>query len=289
MKKARTNTIKRIETALLLIGMLLLPAAMSHPARAASSAGDVILEDLADLLSQEEKNDLLSRGRSLAAKTGWDVYMVTTDDTSGREARDYAEDYYMAHYRQDDGFVSLIDMDNREIYLATSGEVIYYVTDDRRDEILDKAFDAISRGDYSGCIRAMLDGVDRARSAGVDSSHYTYNEDTGKVEYYTPPKAVTLPEACAAGLLGLISALGMNGIISSSYKKKGKKYQYNAVANTSLQLAGKSDRLVNRFTTSRRIPKNPPPSSRGGGSSSGRSTTHSGSGGHSFGGGGRKF
>ena len=91
-----------------------------------------------------------------------------------------------------------------------------------------------------------------------------------------------------SALLGLVSAFGMGGIVSMTYRKKGNKPQYNVAANTKLNLRGRSDKLVNQFTTTRHIPRNPPPSS--GGSSGGhRSTTHSGSGGHSFGGGGRKF
>ena len=48
---------------------------------------------------------------------------------------EYAEDFYMDHYRIDNGFVCLIDMDNREIYVATSGDVIYYLEDNESDEL----------------------------------------------------------------------------------------------------------------------------------------------------------
>ncbi len=269
-------------TVLSLLPFSVLPQANTGPDR-------VILEDGADLLTQQEESVLYTAASTLSERTGWAVDLVTTDDAEGKEAQEYAEDYYMDHFVQDDGAACLIDMDNREIYMATSGNVIYYVTDDLRDEILDEAFDAVSEGDYEGTFRAMLEGLNRAYSAGIDSTHYTYNEDTGQIEYYTPPKTISPFEAAMSALLGLICAFGMGGIVSMTYRKKGNRPQYNVAANTKLNLRGRSDKLVNQFTTTRHIPRNPPPSSGGGSSGGHRSTTHSGSGGHSFGGGGRKF
>jgi len=290
MREHRKDIIRNIQTSVPAVFLWLLLLTCAWVQNAFADTGTVILEDPAGLLSQTDETVLLTAGNTLSEKTGWDVYLVTTDDTSGREARDYAEDYYMAHYHQDDGFVCLIDMDNREIYLATSGDVIYYVTDERKEKILDAGFEAVSEGDYSGCFKAMLSGINSAYQAGIDSSNYRYDEDTGKVVYYTPPKAVTLTEAGLSLLLGIVSALGFGGIVSASYKKKGQKYRYNVAANTTLVLKDQRDNLINRFTTTRRIPKNPPPSSGGRSFSGGhRSTTHRGSGGHTFGGGGRKF
>ena len=270
---------------LLLTALILLPGSSMYLA----ASGQVIVLDDARLFSDSEKSSLVVTAENLAQRTGWDVFVVTTDDTDGREARDFAEDFFMDHYTQDDGFVCLIDMDNREIYMATSGDVIYYVTDDRKEELLDEAFACVSDGDYEGTIRAMLDGVSRAYSAGIDSSHYIYNEDTGRIEYYTPPKTVTAKELLLSVIIGVVSALGMNLAVSMAYTKKGSKNPYSKSLKTDLQLHGKADTLVNRFTTTRRIPRNPPSSSGGRSSGGHRSTSHRGSGGHSFGGGGRKF
>ena len=284
---AAALTGKAFRKVMICTALFLLP--FSIGAQANAGPDRVILEDGADLLTSQEESVLYAAASKLSERTGWALDLVTTDDAGGKEAVEYAEDFYMDNFIQDDGAVCLIDMDNREIYLATSGDVIYYVTDDLRDEILDEAFDAVSEGDYEGTFRAMLEGLDSAYDTGIDSTHYTYNEDTGKIEYYTPPKTISPFEAAMSTLLGLVSAFGMGGIISMTYRKKGSRPKYNMAANTRLDLSGRSDKLVNQFTTTRHIPRNPPPSSGGRSSGGHRSTIHSGSGGHSFGGGGRKF
>ena len=256
----------------------------------ASDNSQLILEDQADLLSESEETDILRQAQQIASKTKWDVRILTTDDTNGRSARDYAEDYYMDNYHSDDGFACLIDMDNREIYIATSGETIYYLTDDRREALLDNAYEYVSDGDYAGTFESMLTDMQKYYDQGVESDAYTYNEDTGEYVEYKRPKQFTLFKTLLAALAGLVGSLGMGGIVSKQYKQKGKPVRYSVRDNGSLSLAVKQDRLVNRFVTTRHIPKSPPPSSGGGGFSGGhQSSIHIGSGGHSFGGGGRKF
>ena len=293
MKKRCSN-----RTILPVIFVLLMLAVLPAAAYASDSAGlkdgdgycnQVILYDGADLFSASEESSLLSRGQALADLSGWDVRMVTTSDAGGRSAQEYLEDFYMDHYRQDDGVAFLIDMDNRELYISTSGEAIYYLTDDRLDRLLDAAYGYVSDGRYAHGMSAMAEGTITAYRQGIDSSTYTYNTDTGEIVYYEPPKQITPGEGLFAALVGLMTSLGIGTSITARYRMKTGKYQFNLKKNSKLNLSLSNDRLVNRYVTTRHIPKTPPPSSSSGSGGSHHSTIHTGSGGHTFGGGGRKF
>ena len=275
--------------ALLLIMALLLTFGMKVPAQASSGNDQVLLSDEAGLLSSEEADSILSQAGSLASKTRWDVRVISADDTGGKSAMEYAEDFFMDHYRIDNGFVCLIDMDNREIYVATSGDVIYYLTDDRIETILDDAYEYVSSQEYASAYEAMLRDIETFYDDGIEENTYTFDPETGKIVYYEPEKSIEPYEALISAMAGLLSALGLGGIVSSRYKSKGKKPRYAVKENSSLKLSVRRDQLVNRFVTTRHIPKSPPPSSGGGFGGGHQSTIHTGSGGHSFGGGGRKF
>ena len=278
---------------------MLLPALSGTAAASSADAGlrdangyyrQVILSDEADLFSAQDEYALLARGQALAELSGWDVRMVTTDDAGGRSAQEYLEDFYMDHYRQDDGVGFLIDMDNRELYISTSGEAIYYLTDDRLDRLLDAAFDYVSDQRYAHSMSAMVEGTITAFRQGIDTNTYTYNTDTGEIVYYEPPKQITAGEGLFAAFVGLLTSLGIGTSVTARYRMKHKQYQFNVKKNSKLKLSLSNDMLVNRYVTTRHIPKDPPPgsgmSSGGGGH---QSTIHTGSGGHTFGGGGRKF
>lgn len=268
-----------------ILGLLLL-CILLLPARAEAAVSSV--EDLAGLLNAEQLQSARQLAGEVSSAAGWDILAVTTDDTDGKSARTWAEDYYLENASSDDGVVCLIDMDNREIYIATSGEAIHYLTDSRIDSILDSAYAKITNQDYAGTMTAMLRGVKQCYDNGIPSNHYTYNESTGETVVYEGPKQVTFMEGILSGAVGLLAGLGLFGGVNGRYKMKLGGYAYNFRTNSKLKLSKKQDVLVNRFVHTRHIPR-PQPSSGGGGGHSGGSTIHIGSGGHSFGGGGRKF
>ena len=261
-------------------------------ALASSNYDQVILSDRAGLLEGTQTTALLVNARELAQKTGWDIRIVSTDDAGGRSAERYAEDFFMDHYRIDNGVVFLIDMDNRELFISTSGDAIYYLTDERLDSILDTAYEYVSEERYADVFRAMINQTSEYYSRGIDEQQYTFDRDTGKIVYYREPKRISLLEGILAAAAGLLSALGLGGAVKSKYNMKSGKYSYSLAGNSDLRLSNRQDVFVRKFVSSRNIPKNPPSSggrSSGGYSRPHRSTIHTGSGGHTFGGRGRKF
>ena len=58
------------------------------------------------------------------------------------------------------GILFLIDMDNRQAWISTSGEAITYFTDQRIEWTLDNIFEFLPDGNYAGSFQAFLDSVE---------------------------------------------------------------------------------------------------------------------------------
>lgn len=253
-------------------------------------AGEGLLRDLAGLLSEEESSGLKQRAEALAKDTGYDIMLVTADDAEGKEAAEYAEDFFMDHKTTLDGVVYLIDMDNREIYVATSGDVRFLLDDDRIEEILDDAYDCVSEARYGDGFGVMLEDTENFVEEGVREGAFLYDVETGKIQRYQEPKRIT-PLNFFVALVGGLAAAGLFfGVTFARYKQKLGKNSYAFRDNSEVELQRREDRFVNRIVTRRHIPKNPQGGGHGGGGhGSSGSSVHTGSGGNSFGGGGRKF
>ena len=91
--------------------------------------------DDAKLLSQDEINELKVNIENFRENYNMDVVIVTSNDLQGKTPRDYADDYYDYNgYGLGDnksGLLLLIDMDDRKIWISTSGDAIEYFTDNR--------------------------------------------------------------------------------------------------------------------------------------------------------------
>ena len=146
-------------------------------------------------------------------------------------------------------------MDNREVTISTAGEAIYYLNDDRIDDILDNCYDYVVDGEYASCFSSMLSDAEYYYEVGVPSDAYTY---------------------VFFGITGKYRVIFGGG------------YQYDYHAFGKVNLTGQEDRFVNQMVTHRRI-QTDSGSSGGGSSHSGRSTVHTSSSGRSHGGGSRKF
>lgn len=244
--------------------------------------------DNASLFSEEEIMLLTDAADKLEEQTNWDVMVITVDDPSVFSAQDYAEEKFDELTSKDDGIVYLLDMNSREMYIATAGEAYMYMADERLNEVLDDAFPYASDGDYAQAMNAMIKGTEAFYEEGIMDGLTIYNEDDGSYTYYkeTSGRFISFGNIIAAAVAGVAACVIFSLVIMGKYRLKFGRYRYNVRENAMVDLTGKEDHLVNQFVTRRKIPKDPPPSSRGGG---GISTIHTGGGGRSFGGGGRKF
>ena len=252
--------------------------------------------DQAGLFSEAEKSSMEEEIASMRKDMNMDVVIITTDDAGGKSAERYSEDFYtngnFGTGKDYSGVIFLIDMDNRELYIAPVGMMNRFLTDKRWNEILDNAYEGASNGDYAASAEAFLDGVRQYYAAGIPGGQYNYDRDTGKVSIY---RSITWLEALVALAVALFTAAGpcigvMNRYAMKKERRQAGNYLKAYRADCRFCFSTNTDHLVNKTVTHIVIPKSNTDghTGGGGGSSSGLSTTHS-SGGRSFGGGGRKF
>ena len=119
--------------------------------------------DQAGLFSEAEKSSMEEEIASMRKDMNMDVVIVTTDDAGGKSAERYSEDFYtngnFGTGKDYSGVIFLIDMDNRELYIAPVGTMNRFLTDKRWNTILDDAYEGASNGDYAASAEAFLAGV----------------------------------------------------------------------------------------------------------------------------------
>lgn len=268
---------KRIVTVIVFISIIMLNSALVFSAK-------TLVFDEAGLLSNEQITSLETEANQLSESYNMDIVITTTNDAQGKSPREYADDYFdyggFGVGTDFDGILFLIDMDNREAYISTSGIGIRYLTDERIERILDEVFESgLSDGDYYGATMGFLNGTRNYLQMGIPSDQYNEPEDA------VVPNKLTFFDV----LVGLIGGTTTGGIFYGTTKSKYKlrnpgnafSYRNNSIVN----VVPSEDKLVDSIVTNRIIPK--PVNTNN--SSSGRSSTHRSSSGRSHGGGGRKF
>lgn len=237
-------------------------------ASAAVCAEKDFVVDQADLFTDADEAVLQAQAASLGAEYAMDVVIVTTSNAEGKSSMAYADDFFDYNGygvgENYDGLLMLIDMDNRQVWISTSGKAIEIFTDARIEGILDDIFagDKMAAGDYFGAARAFL-------------------KSTGDIllgNTLTPVEA--LISLLASGGVGASIFGGVRGKYKGRNSRPIFEYQKNSLVNYGIV----TDNLFNTFVTRRVIPR---PTSTGGGR--GGSSTHTSSSGRSHGGGGRGF
>lgn len=246
-------------------------------------ADKVLVVDLADVFNQEEKSSLEFKAVALGNQFNMDIVIVTISDAEGKSSRDYADDYFDYNDygigADRDGILFLIDFDNSEAYISTSGSGIKYLTDERIEKILDDVFDSgLTDGKYYNATDAFLNTAEIFLNEGIPKGQY--NAPESRENSLTTAEGII--GAVASGTLGL----GFFSNIKRKYKTKPKARIFEYRNNSHINLGITEDNLINNYVTTRIIPV---VNKSSGPSFSGRSTTHRSSSGRTHGGGGRKF
>lgn len=108
----------------------------------------VILEDDADLLSQEEEAQLASQMQEI---TDYGNALFKTISYNNFSASYFAEDYYHGQFGNESGTLFLIDMGNRELYIFSDGAVYQTITKAYATTITDNIYRYASDQDYYLC------------------------------------------------------------------------------------------------------------------------------------------
>ncbi|MBO1305125.1 TPM domain-containing protein [Enterococcus sp. 669A] len=245
-------------------------------------AADDTVTDEAGLFTPDQQVELGSLADTLNEKIKGETFVLTTNSNT-EDPQLFANQQLKARVGEDgNGALLLLDMGQRELYLTYSGNMIDFISDRRRDNILDSVQDAMQDGNYYQAAESYFTEAAEYVDDGVPGGHFRIDGETGEVTIY---KAITGLEAAIAIGIALIAAIAFFVVTRMRYQLKLGTYRYPYREHAHLELDERKDQLVNSFVTTRRIPK---PSNNGGGMGGGGSTTNS-SGGGTFGGGGRGF
>ena len=116
----------------------------------------VILEDDADLLSQEEEAQLASQMQEI---TDYGNALFKTISYNNFSASYFAEDYYHGQFGAESGTLFLIDMGNRELYIFSDGAVYKTITKAYAATITDNIYRYASDQDYYLCASTAFDQI----------------------------------------------------------------------------------------------------------------------------------
>lgn len=241
--------------------------------------------DNAKLMGQSEIARLEDTIASMKKQYNMDFVVLTSNDPKTGRSQEFADDFYdnngFGTGSDLSGVLLLVDMNNRNITVSTSGLMIRYVTDVRLNTLLDTAVPYLADGEYGQAAYIALAQLTVYLKNGIPNNQYNQDEE-GVIDRYVKPKAVTVGEAAIALLVGLLSALAMYFTVRYAYAMKGSAYKYDLMKNTTVTVNSATDVYLRTQVT--RVPK--ASSGSGGG---GRSGTHRSSSGRTHGGGSRGF
>ncbi len=274
------------------------------------------LIDDADLLTDSEETELLGKFDNIADLADFDVIAVTVDTLDGKTAQAYADDLYdyndFGLGDKKDGILLLISMEDRDVYISTTGYGMELFGDGVWDDsILNRITPYLSDGQYYEAIKLYAslcevhiipeyseapDNYEDAYNGiteyddGFDADfyeNYYYDSDYG---YYVPFNDMEfdfikwIPISLVIGMT--ISLLIMLVFRSKLKSVRRKQTAHDYQIPGSMQITHQSDMYLYSHVT--KTPKQTNNNhSRGGGFSGGG--VHVGSSGRSHGGGGGKF
>lgn len=250
--------------------------AQNVPLQSASSNKTRVFDE-ANLFSSAQKLALKNDLNNFCKEFSADLVLVTTSDSQGLSSMEFADNFYDngnfgvgANY---DGALILIDMDNREFYVSTSGSAINILTPAKIDRICARAVDYLANEDFYGAANCAIADL-RAYFAKKYQRQNGNSADGFVVAGFTLP--FTAQELLIALAIGLIASIITCVCVATSYRFRRSTYAYPFYDKGSLNLTLSHDCFVNKIVTTRKIEQAPP-------------ATHTSASGHTHGGGGKKF
>ncbi len=228
-----------------LLLLLLIPAnvlALNVVNEAGENDPKVVLEDDADLLTEEEEKKLVDKMISLT-KFGHVVFKTINENPT--DAESYARNYFYEAFGNVDGEMFLIDMDTRRIAIYSSGKNRNIITRGKAQTITDNIYMYAHNEDYYKCADKAFDQM------------YTVL-DGGRIA--EPMKNIS--NVLVSLSLSFLIMFGV--VIKSSKIKKATDKQMLKGVTTNFEVNN-----VNAVKTGERRVYNPPSSSSGGSSGGG--------------------
>ena len=221
--------------------------------------------DFADLFTDEEEQQLYTKITNYINEYNLDLAVVTIDENN-KTPREYADDFYDYNdFNQQGGILFLIDMDNRKIYMSTTGQAIKMYNDYRINTALDEVYTYMSDEEYYEGTSSYIDKISNYAKEGIPTSNKEEKSLTSSI--------------FMSLLIGLIGTAIIMAILIFKNKMVRKATTAREYLNkNSIKIQNMGEILISSNTTKHEIDH----------SSSG-SSTHTGSSGSSHGGGGHSF
>jgi uncharacterized protein len=122
----------------------------------------IMLYDGAELFTESERNDLLEQEKEIVSDLNDVAYgsliIYTTNENSYSGTRALAQEINDT-YGSSNSVLLLVDMDNREIYIDSTGQMQNTVTSEKGDMITDNTYRYFSKAEYYTGMSAMLTQV----------------------------------------------------------------------------------------------------------------------------------
>ncbi len=259
---------------------LFIIACLALPTYAIAGDGDsrVRLVDNAGLLNKADALSLTEKLDEISERYQLDVVILTVETTNGRSSRAYADDYYdyngFGFGKNNDGILLLINMEDRDCYITTSGYGKIAFTDAGIAYIEDKIVQYLSDEDYASAFETFISLADDFITQAKSGEPYDRNNLPRE-----PLSLIWIPLSVG---IGFVIALLIVGAMKSKLKTvRSQPAADSYIKRDSLNITESRDLFL--YHTVSRTPK-PKNTSSGGGS-----TTHRSSSGSTHGGGGRKF
>ncbi len=283
--------------------------------------------DDADLFTDAEELSIIEEAEIFSQEKDFSLAVVTTDFTSGLPSEEYADDFLDnlidTEGWQENSILILIDMDNRNVWISTTGDCQLAFSDSEINSIIDGGYNELTYGYYFDSVVGMIrtavmtdTAIDENNDYYIvdDESYFNdesfngniiqYDDDYYRIDgdgnweivedfeydngYSAPGQGFEFTDFLFYLAVGL--AVGAIAVfwVKSRYKNQGKGDEFGS-EDIVLDLTASNDTIISRNVVTTKIPRNNNNHHRGGGSFGGGSSVHRSSGGRSHGGGGRSF
>ncbi len=282
MKKTAT----RLRSLCAALAALVLLLALAAPAFAAESGfADLYyrMNDGAQLLTEDEDNELEASLEELSVRQRFDVVIATIDSLDGEgytSMEEYADDLYdycqFGYGANRDGVLLLISKGDRKWHISTCGYGITAFTDAGIQYLGQQMTPDMADGDYAAAFRTFIRWTDAYVTAAREGHPYDVNN--------MPHEPLSILYLGLALVIGLVTALIVTGVMKSQLKSVAPQPDASSyVRQGSMRLTNQRDHFLYRDVHRTERPKASDSSDSGG------SSTHTSSSGTTHGGGGGSF
>ncbi len=120
--------------------------------------------DEADLLTSSEEAELEQKVQALVDKYQMDIVLVTVRSLGGKSYEAYADDYFDYNGygigSKRSGVLFLLSMEDRDLYISTSGEAIDALSDRDINGLLSKASDELADNEFYEAFNSYLNALE---------------------------------------------------------------------------------------------------------------------------------